>query len=147
MVLNRISNWEAWDPFKEMGQLQSELNQLFSNFPGDGKRGEFPQFNVWDNNDGLLMISELPGVEAQDIDIVVVGDTLTIKGTKKAPELGEKDSYSKRELFYGNFSRSIKLPYKVDPNQVEAQFHDGILRISLNRPEEEKPKKINITVN
>ena len=147
MLLKRIGNWETWDPFREMNQLQRDMNHLFSNFHGNREEREFPQFNVWEDMNGLLLTTELPGVEPDDIEIMVVGDTLTLKGNKKAPEKGEKDSYFQKELFYGDFSRSVKLPYRVNPEKVEAKFKNGVLTISLDRPEEEKPKKINISSN
>jgi HSP20 family protein len=147
MLLNRIGNWETFDPFKEMGQLQNEMDSIFSNLPADRTTQVFPQFNVWEDSDGLMVVSELPGLEPQDMDISVEGDTLTVKGTKKAPELKEKDAFVKRELFFGNFSRSVKLPFRIDSDQIEANFKNGILTIKLGRPEEEKPKKITVTSN
>lgn len=147
MMINRLENWEKWDPFREMNQLQREMNHLFSNYQGHRAEREFPLFNVWEDMNGLLLTTELPGVEPQDIEIVVVGDTLTLKGNKKEPEMGEKDSYFQRELFYGNFSRSVKLPYRVNPDKVEAKFNNGVLTVKLDRPEEEKPKKITISNN
>ena len=147
MLLNQKGNWEAWDPFREMNQLQREMNHLFSGVQGSRSEREFPQFNVWEDMNGLLLTTELPGAEPQDIDIVVVGDILTLKGNKKAPAIGEKVSYFQKELFYGDFSRSIKLPYRVDPDKVEAKFKNGVLTINLDRPEEEKPKKITISCN
>lgn len=145
MIINQMSNWETWDPFKEINQLQREINQLPPAHRGGV--GEYPKFNIWENNDGLLMEAEMPGIKTEDLDIVLESDTLRIKGAKKAPEIGEKDSFIKRELLYGNFSRTIKLPYRADPSNVKAKIQDGILLITLSRPEEEKPKKINITSN
>jgi len=147
MLLNRIGNWQTGDPFREMNQLQREMNHLFSNFPENRAEREFPQFNVWEDMNGLFLTTELPGVEPKDIDITVVGDTLTLTGSKNAPKMGEKDSCFQKELFYGKFSRSVKLPYRVNPDKVEAKFNNGVLTISLDRPEEEKPKKITISNN
>ncbi len=145
MIINQMSNWETWDPFLEINQLQREINRLSPNY--GGQTGEYPKFNVWENNDGLLMEAEMPGMKNEDLDIVLEGETLRIKGFKKAPETDEKKSFVKKELFSGGFSRAIKLPYRVDPNNVQANMQDGILTIALSRPEEEKPKKINITNN
>jgi len=145
MIVNQMSNWETWDPFREINQLQQEINRVSPVYRG--RTGEYPKFNVWENNDGLLMEAELPGMKTEDLDIVLENDTLRIKGSKKAPETGEKESFVKRELIYGNFSRALKLPYRVDPNTVKAKMQDGILTIALSRPEEEKPKKIIIASN
>ena len=147
MLLNQIGNWETWDPFGEMDHLKHNRNHLFPNFQVDRSQKDFPQFNVWEDNDGLLMTSELPGVKPEDLDIVATGDVLTVKGSKKVLEMGEKDSFLKRELTYGNFSRSVKLPYRINPDKVEAKLRNGILTVTLSRPEEEKPKNITITNN
>lgn len=144
MLINQIANVERWNPVCEINQLQEGLNRIFSS-PTDRKTHQFsPDFDVWETQNGIILASELPGVERDDIDISVEGNVLTLKGNKKTPELGEKDLLLVRERSYGEFSRSIKLPYRVNPDQVEAKFKNGVLSIKLNRPEEEKPKKINV---
>jgi len=140
MLINRVRNWDALDPFGEMGHFFSTLQE-------DRGQKDYPQFNVWEDPNGLLMTSELPGVDPEDLDIVATNDTLTVKGNKKVFDLGDKDSYLKKELSYGSFSRSVKLPYRIDADKVEAKLRDGILRITLHRPDAEKPKNIQVTNN
>jgi HSP20 family protein len=123
------------------------MGHLFSTLREDRGQKDYPQFNVWEDSNGLLMTSELPGVEPEDLDIVATNDTLTVKGNKKNFALSDKDSYLKRELSYGSFSRSIKLPYRIDADRVEAKLRNGILNITLHRPDAEKPKNIQVTNN
>lgn len=144
MLINQIANLDRWNPVCEINQLQEGLNRIFSS-PAERKTHPFsPDFDVWETENGIMLASELPGLERDDIDISVEGNVLTLKGNKKAPGLNEKDMLLIRERCYGEFTRSIKLPYRVNPEQVEARFKNGVLTIKLNRPEEEKPKKINV---
>lgn len=127
------------DPWKEFERLSRELFKL----PEESVE-EFPAVNLWVNEDGAIVTTELPGIESKDIDISLVGKTLTIKGVRKEEDLGEEDSYLKRERWYGNFKRNIELPFNVESDKVLARFNNGILTINLPRAEEEKPKKIEI---
>ncbi|MCB0212841.1 MAG: Hsp20/alpha crystallin family protein, partial [Anaerolineae bacterium] len=87
---------------------------------------------------------ELPGVNPEDIDISVVGETLKLTGSRQPEELGEGSRYHRRERGFGKFTRTFQLPFAVEADQVEAVFDKGILHISLPRAEAEKPKKITV---
>lgn len=132
-------------PWQEMERLQREVNHLFTDsFSSYGGRvaPRFPAINVWTNEDGAVITAELPGVEPDDIDISVVGDNVTLSGTRQPNELKEGERYHRRERTYGNFTRSFQLPFTVESDQVEALFEKGVLHISLPRAEADKPKKI-----
>ncbi len=92
----------------------------------------------------VVVTSEIPGVNPDDIDISVTGDTLTIKGKRQQPELKEGQTWQRRERSGGSFYRTIELPFTVDSSKVEADYTKGILKITLPRAESEKPKKISI---
>jgi HSP20 family protein len=132
-----------------MDRLRRDMNRLFTQMPtglaGDATQN-FPAMNVWMDQDGVVVTAELPGVAPDDIDISVVGDTLTLKGSRQPDELEEGGTYHRRERRYGTFTRAFQLPFQVDPNQVEATFGSGVLQISLPRAEEDKPKKIAVKV-
>jgi HSP20 family protein len=134
-----------WSPWREMARLQRDMNRLFSQTP-TGFAGDvaptFPAMNVWTDEDRAIVTAELPGVAPDDVDVSVVGDTLTLKGSRQPDELEEGETYHRRERRYGAFTRAFQLPFHVDPDQVEATFWDGVLQISLPRAEEDKPKKI-----
>lgn len=104
----------------------------------------FPAVNVWQNDEAVAITAELPGVEPSDIEITVRDNVLTLAGERKRPEFGEDARWHRRERAYGRFSRTIRLPYAARDEQVEARFADGILRIAVARPEEDKPRRIQI---
>ena len=142
-------NRSFWSPWREMDRLRRDMNRLFAQMPtgfaGDVARA-FPAMNVWTDEDGAVVTAELPGIAPDDIDISVVGDTLTLKGSRQPDELEEGGTYHRRERRYGTFTRSFQLPFQVEPDQVEATFGSGVLQISLPRAEEDKPKKIAVKV-
>jgi HSP20 family protein len=131
-------------PWRDMDRLQREMNRLFEDYyPARVRRApSFPAMNVWSNEEGMIITAEVPGVSPEDIDISVVGDTLTLNGVRKADELGESARYHRQERGYGSFTRSLQLPFTVEVGKVEATFNNGVLKIQLPRAEEDKPRKI-----
>jgi len=132
--------------WREMDQLQREMNRLFDLYAPMRTRTapSYPAVNVWSNEDGLLVTAEVPGIKAEDIDINVVGQTLTLSGERKPEPLEEGAQYHRQERGYGKFSRVIELPFPINVNKVEATFKNGVLTIVLPRAEEDKPKKIKV---
>jgi HSP20 family protein len=132
--------------WREFDRLQREINQLSE--PGVLKRGRgpvsFPAVNIWTNDDKTWVTAEVPGVDPKEIEISIVGSTLTISGSRNPEESDENSRYHRQERGYGKFSRPIQLPFNVDANKVEANFKDGILSINLPRAEEDKPRKISV---
>jgi HSP20 family protein len=146
------------DPFALMRRLQQDLNRSWQTAQPAAGRG-FPAVNIWQGADSTAVTAELPGVEPADIDIQVKEDLLTISGERKAPQgegqgesqgggqgerQGDRQIWHRRERTYGRFSRVIRLPYRADPNNVDARFEHGVLQIELHRPEEDKPRRIEI---
>jgi HSP20 family protein len=133
--------------WREMDRLQGEMNRLFDSTFSRRYRNapSFPAVNVWANEDGLVVTAEVPGIDTEDIDIVVVGETMTISGSRAMDELNEGTRYHRQERGYGDFTRTVKLPFLVDSDKVDASFNDGVLSINLPRKDEDKPKKITIT--
>ncbi len=130
----------AW---REMEQLQRQMNRLFEDFGPTRTRTApgYPAVNVWANQDGVMVTAEVPGISPDDIDISVVGDTLTLSGERR-PDDGEEVRYHRRERGYGRFTRALQLPYTVNVDGVEASFKNGVLNITLPRAEQDKPRKI-----
>jgi len=129
-----------------MDRLQRDMNRLFTNYSPSRLRSapSYPALNIWTAEDGQFVSAEMPGVRAEDIDISVTGDTLTISGARSIDEVPEGARYLRKERGFGDFSRTIQLPYAVDQKKVEASFKNGVLNITLPRAEAEKPKKITI---
>lgn len=129
------------DPMTEMQRLQREMNNLFSGTT-DFFAHDFPAVNVWRGENAVIVTAELPGIDAQKLDISVIGDSLTLSGSREPEVLKEGDSYHRQERSCGKFARTLQLPFHVDAAKVEAKYEKGVLRITLPRVEAEKPKKI-----
>lgn len=145
MFRRPLSRYGFRSPWQEMDRLQREMNRLFSDsfsLAGGRTAPNYPAINVWANEESAVITAELPGVNSEEIDISVVGDTLTLSGNRHLEELGEGDKYHRRERSYGQFTRTFELPFLVEADEVEAVFEKGVLHISLPRAEADKPKKI-----
>ena len=145
MLRRPFSNHGFTSPWREMSRLQQEMNRLFSDsFSLAGGRigPSYPAMNVWTNQDGAMITAELPGVIPEDIDISVVGESLTLSGSRQLDELKDGEKFHRRERSFGKFSRTFQLPFWVEADQVEATFKNGVLHIFVPRAEEDKPKKI-----
>lgn len=143
MLLQQLNRGRIWDSFRELERLQSQLNQLLSHAPTSAAI-DFPPLNIWTSQDGAVVTAEIPGLMPEDIDISVVNQTLTLRGSREPDQLDEGDKYHRRERGYGQFTRTIELPFKVNADAVQASFCKGILTIELPRAEADKPKKISV---
>jgi HSP20 family protein len=130
-----------------MDRLRREMNRVFAGTPARAvwqSEPCYPAMNVWLSEDGAVATAELPGFVAEDIDISVVDNALTLKGHREADPLQEGETYHRRERSCGKFERSFQLPFPVESGKVEATFERGVLNISLPRAEADKPKRITI---
>jgi HSP20 family protein len=105
----------------------------------------FPALNVTKVDNSYVVTAEIPGVHADNLDIKVEGDTLTIKGERKPEYLGEGISYHRKERTSGTFQRSLTLPSNVEPDEVKANYEDGGLTITLPIAKSAQPKQISVT--
>ena len=142
-----------WSPFRELEALERRFDDIFGRpslpsiwrrIPTE-ERGWAPAIEVFDREDKFVVKAEVPGIKAEDIDISVVGDILTIKGEKKAETEVKEEDYYCCERSYGSFYRSIALPSDVDANKIEANYEDGVLEVSLPKAPEVKPKKVAVS--
>jgi HSP20 family protein len=143
MLWPRISYGSAWNPWREIDRVQEELSRLYPR-RGEPQTFDFPAINVWTGPDGVVLTAELPGVEPDKMDISVAGDTVTVRGSRAVDEPKQGESFHRREREGGQFARSVKLPFEIDPAKVDARFSSGVLTLTLPRAEAEKPKKIAI---
>ncbi|OGW40989.1 MAG: hypothetical protein A2010_16000 [Nitrospirae bacterium GWD2_57_9] len=105
---------------------------------------EFPAVNVWADGDSAMVTAELPGIDPKAVDISLTGKSVTLRASRQPDDAKDGESYHRRERWYGQFSRTIDLPYVIDAAKVDARFSRGVLHLTLPRAEEEKPKKIAI---
>jgi len=132
------------DSVPELIDLQREINRLFSSV-GQAAGADYPAINVWEKEDSLVVTTELPGMDPDDINISVTGSMLTISGKSKGNPLKAGETYLRQERELGNFQRNVQLPFQVDSPAVEAKYEKGILNITLPRQKEDLPRKIQIT--
>ncbi len=132
--------------YQELLRMQNEMDQfLRDSSPQSVQRAAtFPAINIWSDEETAMITAEIPGVDKDDLDIKVTGDTITISGTRRPDELPDGSRYHRHERNYGEFNRSIQLPYTVDVDKVKADLSLGVLQISLPRVESEKPQKITV---
>jgi HSP20 family protein len=146
-----MSNITRWQPMREMVTLRDAMDRLFDEAftrpwgALDGWRGiGGPSVDMFETENDVVIKASLPGLKADDVQINVTGEMLTLKGeTKETTEENEK-SYHMREQRYGAFERSISLPTLVTPEKAKAEFEDGILTVTLPKAEEVKPKTITV---
>jgi HSP20 family protein len=144
-------NQYPWKPIsKEMGRLMQEINSLweggFTPWKSLSKDFEFPPVNMFGNEEQLLVIVEIPGINPEDLNIQALEDMLSLQ-CKRNVFNEEKIVYHRCERATGDFKRVFKLPFRIDPNKVEAKYEKGILQIVLPRSEQDKPKLIKIAIS
>ncbi|HXG02402.1 MAG TPA: Hsp20/alpha crystallin family protein [Candidatus Binatia bacterium] len=141
-----------WEPFRELTEIQQEMNRLFDSFFGRptsvqaGERLWVPLADMWETRDDLYVAFEVPGVREKDVSVSITGDLLTVKGERKWDKEIKEDSFHRLERVYGRFERAIPLPVPVQADKVKATYRDGVLEIRLPKAEEVKPKEIKIDI-
>jgi HSP20 family protein len=140
-----------WRPFREVSRLRREMDHLWDDYFGSGRRGlqplqaEFsPAVDVTETAEAVVVKAEVPGMDAKDINISVTGEVLTITGEKKSEREEKEENYHLAERRYGSFSRAMTLPAEVNLDQIEAKYDQGVLTVTCPKKEAVKPKAIEI---
>ena len=100
--------------------------------------------NLWSSDEGVTVEAAVPGLSAEDLEVRVSGNTLTISGERKPATLKEGAGYNRRERFTGSFQRTIELPYSVEVDRIDARCEHGVLTLQLPRAEKDKPRTVKI---
>ena len=133
------------DPLRDLFALQNQLFRAFENDPQQAMNAAWsPLVDVFENQDGIVLQAELPGIEARHVDIQVEGTSLTLKGERTLEN--EREGYHRIERTYGSFSRTFTLPPTVDVEHIRAESKDGVLRVFLPRKAEARPRQIKVQV-
>lgn len=132
------------DPFAEMRRVQADMNRLFADVEGRVAPRAFPPVNIWAGENDLVLTAELPGIRPDDLELTVREDTLTLQGRREPQADDDSIAWHRRERAHGSFARTIELPFRADPDKVEARFLNGVLQVKLQRPESDRPRKITI---
>ncbi len=142
--MNHNFTKSVWNPWHELNNVADGLNQLFGLFPDYTPQYDYPPVNVWKGANEIRPSVKIPGIKAEDIEVNINHDTLTIKGERKAEALPEGTKAIRSERIAGSFKRSFSLPYPVENDAVEASYKDGILNIRLPKAKAMQPRKIAI---
>ncbi|MGI9105067.1 MAG: Hsp20/alpha crystallin family protein [Pyrinomonadaceae bacterium] len=140
-----------YDPFRDLRMLQDEVNRLFSNnlsgsFSDQGiARGAWaPSVDIYENKEQIVLEAELPGMSREDFDLSLENNVLTLRGERRFEKKDESDNYHRVERSYGSFTRSFTLPQTISPENVTAEYKNGVLRVLLQKREEIKARRIEI---
>ena len=140
-----------WDPFRNLGDIQGEMNRLFDAVTGrhpsraDGAPW-LPAVEMQETGDELVLTAEVPGVREKDIAVSITGDVLSIKGDRRQDFDEKQQKILVTERAYGQFERLIQLPFAVKAEAIKATYHDGLLEIRLPKAENLRPREIKIDV-
>jgi HSP20 family protein len=142
-----------WEPARELGTIQSEMNRLFNSFfdtPNQGSGATYrrwiPAMDLVETDDSFVLKADLPGLAESDVNIELDDNVLTISGERKSEHEDRKAGYCRVERSYGSFRRSLTLPEGVDPESVKATFDKGVLEVTVPKPAQQTPRKVQITV-
>ena len=145
-----------WEPFRDLVGLQERMNRLFDeSFRGINRTGSeedwvggswAPAVDIYEQNGNIVLKAELPGVDPKDVDVRVENNILTLRGERKLENEVKRESYHRVERAYGSFTRSFTLPNVVDTEKIKAEYKDGLLRMTLPKKDEARPKQISINV-
>ena len=141
-----------WDPFRELSALQNRMSRLFEEQYGTGREeslttGAFvPPVDIYEDEHSIQLKLEVPGIEQKDLDIKVENNVLTVSGERKFEKEEKEENFRRVERRYGSFTRSFTLPNTVNPEDVSADYNDGVLKIRLGKRAEAKPKQIKVNI-
>ena len=145
-------NITRFDPFREMEEIFNRYRQPSSRdlasreYEGILSGNWVPAVDISETKDAYIIKGELPGVEKEDVDISIDDNLLCIRGEKKYEKSVDEDQSHRTECVYGSFERSFTLPKQVDINNVDAVFKNGVLKLTMPKAEEARPKQIQVKI-
>src|SRR5579859_7637781 len=141
-----------WEPFREFATLQDRINRVFRESYTGGQDESLttstfaPAVDVYEDEHKVTLKIEVPGIDEKDIDVRVENSTLTVHGERKIEKEEKEENYRRVERQYGSFTRTFTLPPTVDTENVSANYDKGVLKITLPKKAEAKPKQIKVSV-
>ena len=140
-----------WDPFRDLITLREKMNRLFED--AVTSRGEekdlilsawSPAVDIYENENELVLTAEVPGLEEKDVEIKIEDNTLSVRGERKFEKETKEENYHRIERSYGTFYRSFTLPNTINQDKIEAEHENGVLKITMPKRTELKPRKVKI---
>src|SRR5246127_2012692 len=144
-----------WEPVAELNTIQNEMNRLFNTYfeqpnqtgrCGRMTRRWLPPMDPVETADHYVLRADLPGLSDGDVNVQLEDNVLTISGERKAEHEDQQEGYYRLERAFGAFGRTLTLPDGVDPDGIQAHFDRGVLEIRIPKPEQKKPKTVQITL-
>ena len=142
-----------WNPLSELATLQNRLNRFVrESYSPEGPEEDLtttsfaPPVDIYEDEHTIAVKMEVPGIDEKDIDVSIDNNTLTVHGERKIEKEEKEENFRRVERQYGSFTRSFTLPSSVDTGQVSAHYDKGVLKISLAKKAEAKPKQIKVNV-
>lgn len=143
-----------WDPFRNVAALQDRINRIFdesfsrtADLDDDISMSAWkPLVDIYETDEAIILKAELPGIKKNDVSVEVKDNVLTLKGARTEEKEIKEKNYYRKERAFGTFSRSFNLQHRIQPDKIKARFKDGVLKIEIPKPEEEKPKQITVKV-
>jgi HSP20 family protein len=140
---------DRWFPFFDVGKTLEEMDRMFGQMGQplgvrSVPRGTFPAINIYEQDDGVVLMAEVPGIKPEQLDLTVLGDAVTLKGQRQEKDLPDGERFYRRERPIGSFARTVTLPEAVNPDSVKAEYRDGVLKVHMEKAEQAKAKKITI---
>ena len=142
-----------WDPFQELNLITNRMSRLFQDTYGQGSTEEnlttsafVPPVDIYEDEHNITLKIEVPGIEQKDMDVRMENNTLTVRGERKFEKEEKEENFHRLERRYGSFFRAFTLPNTVDPDSVKADYDNGLLKITLAKKAEAKPKQIKVNV-
>ncbi len=154
MAVVRFDPFRDIDPFREISQLQREMNRVFDQMmPSAGDRGSqtsgysfMPSAEIHETPEQIKLKIEVPGIEAKDLDVKVTAEAVAITGERKSETQHDDKGVKRSEFRYGRFQRIIPLPTRIQNDKVQAEFQNGVLCLTLPKAEEEKNKVVTVSL-
>jgi len=152
MAIVKWRRRDEWDPFKDLFDLQKEINRLFetsfSRLPQRfiSEESFAPAIDLYEDENEYVVEAELPGLKQDEIKVSVEDDILTISGEKKREKEVKEGNLYRSERFYGKFERQIVLPQNTEKDNIKASYKNGVLKVVIPKKEEAKPKRVDIKV-
>ena len=142
-----------WDPRRDLATMQDRINRFVrESYSPEGPEEALttthfaPPVDIYEDEHNITLKMEVPGIDEKDIDVLIENTTLTVHGERKFEKEEKEENFRRVERQYGSFTRSFTLPSFVDPGQVSAHYDKGVLKISLAKKAEAKPKQIKVNV-
>jgi HSP20 family protein len=138
-----------WEPFRELATLQSEMSRLMNGLAeGNGRTTQawVPTLDVWETDEDYVFAFDLPGIPESDISVELDDGSLTVSAQRERSDEVKDESLYRYERRFGTFSRTVGVPQGTSENDVHATYKDGVLEVHVRKPEQPKPRKIQIGI-